>query len=77
MAVGQAYVLLELVVDAVATLCGLQINVGIVLALPDGLPKHVALIVAQVDAVDVLAGVFTLHVIDLGMGENREKKQKI
>ena len=60
-AMSQIDVALELRVDAVAAFGGLQIHVGHLGILADGLPEHVALISAQVDAVHVTAGILTLQ----------------
>lgn len=57
---GKVDVLLECRVDAVAALRRLQIDVGIVGFLTDMFPKNIALIMAQVDAVNVLASVLAL-----------------
>jgi len=57
---GKVDVLLECRVDAVAALRRLQIDVGIVGILADMFPKNIALIMAQVDAVNVLASVLAL-----------------
>ena len=68
---SESDVLLELGVDSVAAFCRLQINVCAAAVLPDSLPENIALIVAQVDAVNVLACVLALHL----RVENRSRKQ--
>ena len=66
-AVGEVDVALEVGVDAVAALGGLQIDVGHLGVLADGLPEHLALVVREVDAVDVGAGVLALQIGVLGL----------
>lgn len=63
--VGKLYVLRILVVDIVAAFGGLQINVSHLGVLTNGLPKHFALIVTQVNSVNVRARIFTFHVESL------------
>ena len=46
--------------------CGLEIYVGHVAVVAQCLPPHVALVMAHVQAVDVVACVFTLNPIRLG-----------
>jgi hypothetical protein len=42
----------------------------------NGLPEDVALIVAEVDAVNVRTGIFTLHVVALSLGVKRKDGKK-
>ena len=65
-AVSQIDILLVFIINAVAAFRGLEIDVSH-LRIAHRLPEHIALIVAQVDAVDVAAGVLTLH-MRLGKG---------
>ncbi len=56
-------------IDVVAALGSLQIDIGHVRVLADGLPENIALIVAEIDAVNMAAGVFAGQIrILLGMG---------
>ena len=67
LSVGILYVAFEHVVDAVAAFRGFQVDVGHLLVFADGFPEDVSLIVAEVDAMNVFAGVFTLNESVLGM----------
>ena len=62
MAMGQVDVALVAGVYAVAALGGLQVDVGHLGVVANGLPEHLALIVAHVNAMNVLTGVFALQV---------------
>ena len=62
MTVSHLDVSLEGGINAVATLGSLQIDVRHIGALAHGFPKHVALIVADVDAVNMVARILTLEV---------------
>ena len=49
-------------IDTVATLRSLQVDVGHLRIVAHSFPKHLTLIVAEVDTVDVRAGVFAHHI---------------
>jgi hypothetical protein len=57
---GKVDVLCIFVVDIVSSLCGFQIDIRHLGIRPYSFPEHVALIVAQVDAMNVLACVLAL-----------------
>ena len=61
-AVGEVYVLLVFAVNTASTFCGFKIYISHFRS-TDGLPKHVALIVTQVNTVDVTACVFAFHIV--------------
>ena len=67
-------VLLEFIVDAVASLGCFQVDECHFGILADSLPEDIALIVAQVDAVNVLTRVFALHECVLSLGGNDAEK---
>ena len=58
-AMGQFDVTLIALVNTVATLRGLQIDIRHLCVLTYRLPEHLPLIVRQIDAVHMAAGVFT------------------
>jgi hypothetical protein len=58
---GHPDVTLEGGINTVATLCGLQIDVSHVGVVAKSLPEHFALIVAEVDTMNVRTGVFALY----------------
>ena len=73
----QLDVVLKLLVDAVATFRGFQVNIGHVGVVADDFPKHIALIMADVNAVDVGASVLALHnVLADNRGECKEGEKQ-
>ena len=64
-AMSQVDILLVFAVDVGSALGSFQINVSHLRVVAHGFPEHVALIMTQVDAVNVPTSVFALH---LGMG---------
>lgn len=64
-AMSQVDILLVFAVDVGSSLGSFQINVSHLRVVAHGFPEHVALIMTQVDAVNVPTSVFALH---LGMG---------
>jgi hypothetical protein len=58
-------VTLEGGIDAITALGGLQIDIGHVGIVANGLPEHISLIVAKVDTMDMRTRVLTLHIIVL------------
>ena len=64
-AMSQVDILLVFAVDVRSALSSFQINVSHLRVVAHGFPEHVALIMTQVDAVNVPTSVFALH---LGMG---------
>lgn len=64
-AMSQVDILLVFAVDVGSSLSSFQINVSHLRVVAHGFPEHVALIMTQVDAVNVPTSVFALH---LGMG---------
>ena len=76
-AVGQVDVAFKIGVDAVATLGSLQVDVGHLRILANRLPEHLALIVRQVDAVDVRTGVLALQIgVVVGLSLYRKVENK-
>lgn len=65
---GQLDVLLVSMVDAVAPFSGFQIDKSHFGVLADGLPKHLALIMAKVDAVNVRTSILAMDIDFLGNG---------
>ena len=65
-AVGKPYVLLVFLVDSVASLRSFYIDIGHLGVVADMLPEHLALIVTNVDTMDMCTCVFTKHIIVLG-----------
>lgn len=68
--VGQFDILFVFAVDIVASFGGLKVHVGHLGVVAYRFPEHVALIMAQVDAVDVGAGILAFH---LCLGHEREQ----
>ena len=68
---GEVDVALEVRVDTVATLGSLQIDVGHLGILAHRLPEHLSLIVAQVDAMHMVAGILAqekgIHLVAIGI----------
>ena len=64
-AMSQVDILLVFAVDVGSSLGSFQINISHLRVVAHGFPEHVALIMTQVDAVNVPTSVFALH---LGMG---------
>ena len=72
-AVSQFYVALEGGIDTITTLGSLQIDIRHIGHLADSLPKHVTLIVAQVNAMNVGTRVFALHkIVALSFGRRQD-----
>ena len=63
MLVRKFYILLIHSVNVVAPLCSLEINIGNVLVISHSLPKHLFLVMAHIDAMDMGTCVFTLHIV--------------
>lgn len=78
MPVSHLYVVLVTFVNAVTALRALYVHVGHLGVFANSLPEDIALIVTDVYAMDVTAGVFALHLLNtLGMqggGYQREYK---
>lgn len=72
---GQVYILLVFIVYPRAPLRGLEVDIRH-LAFADGFPKHCALIMAQVYAMDMTTGVLTFHVFALRERCQAEKVEK-
>ena len=66
-AMGKVDVTLKHLVNTVTALCRLQVDVGHLGIIPHGLPEHVALVMAHVDAMHMGASVLTLDIIALCM----------
>ena len=68
---GEVDVALEVRVDTVATLGSLQIDVGHLGILAHRLPEHLSLVVAQVDAMHMVAGILAqeigIHLVAIGI----------
>lgn len=76
-AVGKLYVALISGVNPVTALGSLDVNIAYIGVLTDSFPKHLALIVTYVYAMDMLAGILTLNVrILILCDSNRRKQQK-
>jgi len=67
----------KFLVDAVASFRGLQLDIGHVGVVADDFPKHITLIMADVNAVDVGASVLALHnVLADSHGECKESEKQ-
>lgn len=73
-AVGQLYVLFVHMVDAVAALRGLEIDIGHPGIGTDSLPEHVTLIVTKVDTMNMRAGILALNIV-LRTDTERQQRQ--
>ena len=72
--VSHPNVTLKSSVNAVATLGSLQIDISHVGIVADGFPEDIALIVAEVNAVNMRAGILALYIIILSAQRERTKE---